>query len=190
MVALYSAIAGALETSCSRHNTILVHHEQTGKLPPVVRNPIFADGSHPRYNPPGGKRQPCACSSPASCRAHVRIASSRIRPIARPSPRRPELRPGGRDRRPQRDHPNAVDYQDEQARATLLDLIEMASQATWWWPMRRGPAWAPPSKCGGVSGRVPVVTISPMDANWVIRFLSAAVLPDLAAFREWVIGEG
>jgi len=88
-------------------------------------------------------------------------------------------------------HPNAVDYQDEQARATLLDLIGMASQAD------LVVAYAPRASMGtalemweAFRARVPVVTISPMDANWVIRFLSAAVLPDLAAFREWVIGGG
>jgi hypothetical protein len=36
----------------------------------------------------------------------------------------------------------------------------------------------------------PVVTISPMAANWVVRHLSDVVLPDLAAFEEWVAGGG
>jgi hypothetical protein len=88
-------------------------------------------------------------------------------------------------------HPHAVDYEEEQAQATLLDLIEMASQAD------LVVAYAPRASMGtalemweAFRARVPVVTISPMAANWVIRFLSAAVLPDLAAFQEWVAGGG
>ncbi len=88
-------------------------------------------------------------------------------------------------------HPHAVDYGDEQARATLVNLIDMASRAD------LVVAYAPRASMGtalemweAFRARVPVVAISPMDANWVIRFLSAAVLPDLAAFREWVAGGG
>ena len=36
----------------------------------------------------------------------------------------------------------------------------------------------------------PLVTISPMAANWVVRFLSDAVLPDLGAFANWVCDGG
>jgi hypothetical protein len=88
-------------------------------------------------------------------------------------------------------HPHAVDYGDGRARATLLALIEVASQAD------LVVAYAPRASMGtaiemweAFRARVPVVTISPMAANWVIRFLSAAVLPDLAAFQEWVAGGG
>lgn len=88
-------------------------------------------------------------------------------------------------------HPHAVDYEDEQARATLLELIVVASRAD------LVVAYAPRASMGtalemweAFRARVPVVTISPMDANWVIRFLSDAVLPDLVAFQEWVTGGG
>jgi len=88
-------------------------------------------------------------------------------------------------------HPSAVDYGDKQARATLLDLIEMASQAD------LVVAYAPRASMGtaleiweAFRAGVPVVTISPMEANWVIRFLSAAVLPDLVAFQRWVAAGG
>jgi len=88
-------------------------------------------------------------------------------------------------------HPHAVDYEDEQARATLLELIDMASRAD------LVVAYAPRASMGtaiemweAFRARVPVVTISPMGANWVIRFLSDALLPDLPAFREWVAGGG
>lgn len=88
-------------------------------------------------------------------------------------------------------HPHAVDYGDEQARATLLELIGLASQAD------LVVAYAPRASMGtalemweAFRAGVPVVSISPMDANWVIRFLSDAVVPDLGAFREWVTGGG
>jgi len=88
-------------------------------------------------------------------------------------------------------HPYAVDYEDEQARATLLELIGAASQAD------LVVAYAPRASMGtalemweAFRAKVPVVTISPMDANWVIRFLSAAVLPDLASFHQWVAAGG
>ncbi|MBN1136701.1 MAG: hypothetical protein JXM73_08940 [Anaerolineae bacterium] len=88
-------------------------------------------------------------------------------------------------------HPQAVDYGDEQARATLMDLLETASQAD------LVVAYAPRASMGtalemweAFRAKVPVVTISPMEANWVIRFLSDAVLPDLAAFQEWVADGG
>jgi len=88
-------------------------------------------------------------------------------------------------------HPHAVDYEDKQARATLLELIGVASRAD------LVVAYAPRASMGtalemweAFRARVPVVTISPMDANWVIRFLSGTVLPDLVAFQEWVTGGG
>jgi hypothetical protein len=37
---------------------------------------------------------------------------------------------------------------------------------------------------------VPLITISPMAANWVVKHLSSVVLPDLAAFRAWVTDGG
>jgi len=63
--------------------------------------------------------------------------------------------------------------------------------ATSWWPM-------PPQASMGTAiemwqafqARVPIVSISPMAANWVIRHLSDAVLPDLDAFRGWVADGG
>jgi hypothetical protein len=37
---------------------------------------------------------------------------------------------------------------------------------------------------------VPIVSISPMTANWVVRHLSDVLLPDLGAFRRWVASGG
>jgi hypothetical protein len=37
---------------------------------------------------------------------------------------------------------------------------------------------------------VPLVTISPLAANWVVRHLSDVVLPDLCAFQSWIASGG
>ena len=85
-------------------------------------------------------------------------------------------------------HPNGVDYDDVMAKATLLEMANLASQADLL------VAYVPKASMGtalemwkAFEANVPVVTISPMAANWVIKHLSSVVLPDLDAFREWVI---
>lgn len=88
-------------------------------------------------------------------------------------------------------HPNGVDYDDEQAKATLLELFDRAGQADLL------VAYAPEASMGtaiemwqAFRAGAPVVTISPMTANWVVRHLSARVLPDLDAFRSWLASGG
>ena len=88
-------------------------------------------------------------------------------------------------------HPNGVDYDDVMAKATLLEMANLASQADLL------VAYLPKASMGtalemwkAFEVNVPVVTISPMAANWVIKHLSSVVLPDLEAFREWVTGGG
>ena len=84
-------------------------------------------------------------------------------------------------------HPNGVDYDDAMAKATLLEMANLASEADLL------VAYLPKASMGtaleiwkAFEANVPVVTISPMAANWVIRHLSSVVLPDLDAFRGWV----
>ena len=88
-------------------------------------------------------------------------------------------------------HPDGVGYGDERAKATLLALIDLVGQAD------LVVAYAPRASMGtaiemwqAFQAGIPVVTISPMDANWVVRHLSAAILPDLDAFRSWVAAGG
>jgi hypothetical protein len=88
-------------------------------------------------------------------------------------------------------HPNGVDYDDNQAKATLLAMAELAGQAD------LVVAYAPQASMGtalemwqAYQGGVPLITISPMAANWVIKHLSTLVLPDLDAFRAWVANGG
>jgi len=88
-------------------------------------------------------------------------------------------------------HPTAVDYGEDQAKATLLELAELACQAD------LVVAYAPRASMGtavemweAFRAGVPVVAISPMTANWVILYTSAVVVPDLGAFQKWVIAGG
>lgn len=88
-------------------------------------------------------------------------------------------------------HPNGVDYGDEQAKETLLALFDLVSQADVL------IAYAPQASMGtaiemwqAYQAGAPVVTISPMESNWVVRHLSAAVLPNLEAFRQWLAEGG
>ncbi len=88
-------------------------------------------------------------------------------------------------------HPNGVDYDDERAKKTLLEMAALAGQAD------LVVAYVPQASMGtaiemweAFRSGVPVVTISPMTANWVVRHLSATVLPDLRTFCAWVAGGG
>ena len=88
-------------------------------------------------------------------------------------------------------HPDGVDYDDDLAKATLLEMAELAGQAD------LVIAYAPKASMGtaieiwqGFQAGVPLVTISPMTANWVVKHLSDVVLPDMAAFRSWAADGG
>jgi hypothetical protein len=88
-------------------------------------------------------------------------------------------------------HPNGVDYDDELAKATLLEMADLASEVD------LTVAYVPQASMGtalemwkAFEANVPLVTISPMAANWVIKHLSSVVLPDLDAFRWWVADGG
>ena len=88
-------------------------------------------------------------------------------------------------------HPNGVEYGNGLARATLLDMAERAAQAD------LVVAYVPQASMGtaiemwqAFRAGVPLVTISPLAANWVVKHLSGVVLPDLSAFRRWVAEGG
>lgn len=88
-------------------------------------------------------------------------------------------------------HPNGVAYDDPLAKTTLLELADLAGQAD------LVVAYAPQASMGtaiemweGFRSGKPLVTISPMGANWVVRHLSDILLPDLDAFRNWVAEGG
>ena len=88
-------------------------------------------------------------------------------------------------------HPNGVDYDDQLAKATLLEMADLASKAD------LTVAYVPQASMGtalemwkAFEAGVPLVTISPMADNWVIKHLSSVVLPDLDAFGRWVVDGG
>ena len=88
-------------------------------------------------------------------------------------------------------HPNGVDYDDQLAKATLLEMADLASKVD------LTVAYVPQASMGtalemwnAFEAGVPLVTISPMADNWVIKHLSSVVLPDLDAFHGWVADGG
>ena len=73
-------------------------------------------------------------------------------------------------------HPNGVDYDDALAKATLLEMAEMASQVD------LTVAYLPQASMGtalemwrAFEANVPLVTISPMADNWTIRSLAGGI---------------
>ena len=88
-------------------------------------------------------------------------------------------------------HPEGVGYDDQQARATLLEMADLAAQCDLL------VAYAPHASMGTAiemwqafqAGAV-ILTISPMAENWVIKHLSDVVFADLEAFRAWLAGGG
>jgi len=100
-------------------------------------------------------------------------------------------RPGTEIVDPNELHPNGVDYGDELAKATFVASVELAAEVD------LVVAYVPTASMGtaiemwqAYRAGVPVVTISPMAANWVVRHLSDVVLPDLESFRQWVAQGG
>ena len=88
-------------------------------------------------------------------------------------------------------HPNGVDYWRRAGQGDASGSVRSGSQADVL------IAYAPQASMGtaiemwqAYQAGAPVVTISPMDSNWVVRHLSAAVLPDLEAFRRWLAEGG
>jgi hypothetical protein len=84
-------------------------------------------------------------------------------------------------------HPNSVTYDDEAARATLFALLELATGCDVL------IAYVPQASMGtalemyvAYQQGVPVLTISPMRANWVVRSLSQRIFPDLDSFMAYL----
>jgi len=85
-------------------------------------------------------------------------------------------------------HPDGgVKYGPEKARRTLLEMAEEAGQADVL------IAYVPEASMGTAvemweahqAGK-PILTISPLTENWVVRFLSARVFPSIGAFESFV----
>lgn len=85
-------------------------------------------------------------------------------------------------------HPDAgVNYEPDEAKQALLEMAQEAAQADVL------VAYVPEASMGTAvemwqayqSGK-PILTISSLDENWVVRFLSARVFPSLEAFESFV----
>jgi len=84
-------------------------------------------------------------------------------------------------------HPNSVEYDDEAARRTLFALATLASSCD------LVIAYVPQASMGtalemnaAYERGVPVIAISPLRENWVIRAMSTRVFPDLPAFMAYL----
>ena len=84
-------------------------------------------------------------------------------------------------------HPNSVEYDDVAAKETLFALAELAARSD------LVIAYVPTASMGtalemyrAYQRGVPVLTISPLRENWVIRALSTRVFPDLASFLAFM----
>ncbi len=87
---------------------------------------------------------------------------------------------------PLRLHPNSVTYDDAAAKTTLFALLELATGCDVL------IAYVPQASMGtalemyvAYQRGVPILTITPMRANWVVRALSTRVFPDTAAFLAY-----
>jgi hypothetical protein len=84
-------------------------------------------------------------------------------------------------------HPNSVDYGPQEGKRTLLALIAEAARCDLL------IAYLPLASMGTAleiweahkAGKK-IVAISPLQGNWVVKFLSDVVVDDLDAFREFV----
>ena len=87
-------------------------------------------------------------------------------------------------------HSSSVEYDDQQGRRVFLDHLQMCREA------RLIIAYLPHASLGtGIevweahNAGVPVVAISPMKHNWVLRFFADLIVPDLTAFSDWLTRE-
>jgi hypothetical protein len=88
-------------------------------------------------------------------------------------------------------HPTSVDYDDESAKTTLFGMIDLAASSD------LVIAYLPTASMGtalemwaAYRAGVPVLTISPLASNWVVRTLSRRVVPDVESFLAEVAGAG
>jgi len=88
-------------------------------------------------------------------------------------------------------HPDSVGYEPDDGRRTFFDMNDLAAEADLL------VAYAPEASMGtaiemwqAYRAGAPVLTISPMAENWVVKFLSARVFPAMADFVAYVADGG
>ena len=88
---------------------------------------------------------------------------------------------------PVENHRHSVTYTDEEARKVFFGHIEILRRS------RVMIAYLPTASMGTAvemavckEEGIPIVTITPMALNWVVRLYSHAVVPDFKAFAKWL----
>ncbi len=88
-------------------------------------------------------------------------------------------------------HPNSVEYDAVQARLTFVDMVRLAQEAD------LVVAYLPEASMGTAVEiweahlrGVPVLTISPLAENWVIKLASRQVFPSLESFETFLAAGG
>lgn len=84
-------------------------------------------------------------------------------------------------------HPQSVTYDDAAARETLFAMAELAGQSD------LVVVYLPVASMGtalemfmAYQQGVPVLAITPMSENWVVRAMARRIFPDLATFFDYV----
>lgn len=84
-------------------------------------------------------------------------------------------------------HPNSIDYDSKEGKETFLRLIEEAKRSDCL------VAYLPEASLGtaieiweSYQSGVPIWTISPMEENWVVKFLSTKVFSSLSDFETYL----
>jgi len=88
-------------------------------------------------------------------------------------------------------HPDSPYYDSEKGKKTFLELIDRAGQVDYL------IAYLPQASMGtalemwqAYGQGIPILTISPMVDNWVVKFLSALVFTTLEDFADFIASDG
>jgi nucleoside 2-deoxyribosyltransferase len=87
-------------------------------------------------------------------------------------------------------HRSSVEYDDDAARETFfghLDIIRQCRVLIAYLPVASMGTAIEMEVCRAEG--IPIVAVSPMALNWVIRLYSHAIVPDLPALAAWVTAE-
>ena len=95
--------------------------------------------------------------------------------------------PGARVFDPLDEHSGSVEYSDQKGLAVFqhhLDLAEKCGVLLCYLPVASMGTAIEMYECHRKG--IAVITISPMATNWIVRFFSHRVFPDLDSFEEWL----
>jgi hypothetical protein len=99
--------------------------------------------------------------------------------------------PGARVYDPFLEHPGSLDFDESTAREVFFDLMARAGRA------EVLIAFLPEASMGTAiemwsayhAGAI-ILAVSPLEANWVVRFLSDRIFPDVASLESFLAGGG